>query len=334
MNNGAKQRRFSAGIWMFGRFVDRFATDGYGPEISMPDAIRAAATVEDLEAVDLNFPFWGPGASLASVRSALEETGLRAQAITPEIYTRKFRRGAFTNPDPKVRQEAIDLVTRATEVGQELGVEYMKIWPGQDGFDYPLQADPRRLWELSVEGMQKVAQAHPGLPFAIEYKPKEPRTHMFFSSAARTLLAIEDIGLDNVGVLIDFGHSMYGTESPAAAVELCLARGRLIDVDLNDNFRSWDDDMTVGSVHLVETLEFLLSLKRAGWDKPWKLDQFPFREDPVEAARASVRMLSALLEITDRIDDGELAAARERQDALGAQALAFDVLFGSVKATK
>lgn len=331
MGNIAENPRFSAGIWMFGRFVDRFATDGYGPDVSMPDAIRAAATVEGLEAVDLNFPFWGPGASLSTIRGVLEETGLRAQAITPEIYTRKFRRGAFTNPDPKVRQEAIDLVARATEAGQELGVEYMKIWPGQDGFDYPLQADPRRLWELSVEGMQEVARPYPGLPFAIEYKPKEPRTHMFFSSAARTLLTIEDIGLDNVGVLIDFGHSMYGTESPAAAVELCLARGRLLDIDLNDNFRSWDDDMTVGSVHLMETLEFLLSLKRVGWDKPWKLDQFPFREDPVEAARASIRMLSVLLEVADRIDDQELAAARERQDALAAQALAFDVLFGAMK---
>jgi len=207
----------------------------------------------------------------------------------------------------------------------------MKIWPGQDGFDYPLQADPRRLWELSVEGMQKTAGPHPGLPFAIEYKPKEPRTHMFFSSAARTLLAIEDIGLDNVGVLIDFGHSMYGGESPAAAAELCLARGRLIDIDLNDNFRSWDDDMTVGSVHVVETLEFLLSLKRAGWDKPWKLDQFPFREDPVEAARASIRMLSTLLDAVERIDAQQLAEARERQDALAAQALVFDVLFGALK---
>ena len=38
-------RRFSAGIWMFGQFVDRFATDGYGPEVPMPDAIRLAASV-------------------------------------------------------------------------------------------------------------------------------------------------------------------------------------------------------------------------------------------------------------------------------------------------
>src|SRR5579875_184608 len=323
------RQRFAAGIWMFGRFVDRYATDGYGPSVAMPKAIELAASVEGIEAVDLNYPFWGGEIGVKEVKSALDATGLRAQAITPEIYTGEFKMGAFTNPDPKVRQRALDLVAEATDVGLELCVEYMKIWPGQDGFDYPLQVDHRRLWELSVEGMRAIAGPHPGLPFAIEYKPKEPRTHMFFSSSARTLLAIEDIGLDNVGVLIDFGHSMYGGESPAAAAELCLARGKLVDIDVNDNFRSWDDDMVVGSVHIVETLEFLMALLRAGWAKPWKLDQFPFREDPVEAARASIRALSSLLGLARRVDVRKLDEARERHDALAAQRLVYGALFGA-----
>jgi xylose isomerase len=315
---------------MFGAFVDRYATDGYAPPVTVTDAIRRAASVGGVESLDINYPFWTDGVSVEDVRSVLEETGLRALAITPEIYTREFRSGAFTNPDPNVRRRALDLIAEATEVGHELGVEYMKIWPGQDGFDYPLQADPRRLWELSVEGMQRAAGPHPDLAFAIEYKPKEPRTHMFFSDAARTLLAIEDMDLPNVGVLIDFGHAMYGGESPAAAAELCLARKKLIDIDLNDNFRGWDDDMTVGSVHLIETLEFVHTLRRAGWDKAWKLDQFPFREDPVEAARASIRMLKALHRILDGLDGDEFAAARERQDALAAQRLVHDVLLGGL----
>ncbi|HVC88722.1 MAG TPA: sugar phosphate isomerase/epimerase family protein [Gaiellaceae bacterium] len=314
---------------MFGRLLDRYATDGYGPEVAFTDAIRTAASVGGIESLDLNYPFWGAGeVSVAAVRRALDETGLRALAITPEIYTQEFRAGAFTNPDGRVRQRTLDLIARATEVGHELGVDYMKIWPGQDGFDYPLQADPRQLWELSVDGMQKAAGPYPDMPFAIEYKPKEPRTHMFFSDAARTLLAIDDIALENVGVLLDFGHSLYAGESPAAAADLCLARGRLIDIDLNDNFRGWDDDMTVGSVHFIETIEFLLTLKRAGWEKAWKLDQFPFREDPVEAARASIRMLRAMLRLLDRVDLEKLDAARERQDALAAQAFVHDILLG------
>ena len=51
------------------------------------------------------------------------------------------------------------------------------------------------------------------MQFAIEYKEKEPRTHMFFSSAARTLLAIEDMGVGNVGLVLDLGHSLFAKET-------------------------------------------------------------------------------------------------------------------------
>ena len=33
--------RFGAGIWLFGQFVDRYATDAYGPPVSTLEAIEA-----------------------------------------------------------------------------------------------------------------------------------------------------------------------------------------------------------------------------------------------------------------------------------------------------
>jgi len=72
-------------------------------------------------------------------------------------------------------------------------------------------------------------------------------------------------------------------------------------------------------------------LNRAGWAKPWKLDQFPFREDPAAAARASIVMLSRLLDIADSIEPKQLAELQENQDALGAQGFVFDVLFSQFR---
>ena len=82
-------------------------------------------------------------------------------------------------------------------------------------------------------------------------------------------------------MLLDFGHSLYGLETPADAAQLCIDHGRLFAIDVNDNFRGWDDDMVVGSVHLVETFEFFHTLRRNNWEGVWQLDQFPFREDSV-----------------------------------------------------
>ena len=62
---------FGAGVWMFGRFVDRYATDGYGPEVTMAEAIRRAGEVEGLFALDLNFPFWSDDVAVDDIRPVL-----------------------------------------------------------------------------------------------------------------------------------------------------------------------------------------------------------------------------------------------------------------------
>jgi xylose isomerase len=320
---------FGAGIWMFQQFVDRYATDAYGPPVSTLEAIERAATVGDIKVLDINYPFAGNDVTVDQVREALRRNGLRAQAITPHLYMREFQLGSFTNPDPALRRKAIDLGKRAIEVARALDAGYVKFWPGQDGFDYPFQVDYRRLWDHSVEGIRAVAQADPAMQFAIEYKLKEPRVHMFFSTAARTLLAIEDMGVDNVGIVLDLGHSFFAKETPADVLQLVSRRGKLVSVEMNDNWREWDDDMAVGSVHLVETLEFLHGLRQINWQGPVLLDQFPFREDAVEAARSSIRTIRALNAVLDRLEPAMLRAAQDRHDALAAQRVVLDMLLGT-----
>ncbi|MEY4761530.1 MAG: hypothetical protein RLZZ200_1386 [Pseudomonadota bacterium] len=319
---------FGAGLWMFGQFVDRYATDAYGPPVGTLEAIARAGSVGSLSCVDINYPF-EPGVTVAQVKAALAAAGLRAIAVTPAIYSRRFQRGCFTNPDPAIRREAIALCKEAIGIARELGADYVKFWPGQDGFDYPFQSDYLELWDLSVKGVREVASSDPSMNFAIEYKFKEPRTHMTFSTAARTLLAIQDMGVDNVGIVMDLGHSLLAKETPAEELQLVSRRGRLRSVEVNDNWRDWDDDMTVGSIHLIETTEFLLALRNIGWSGPILLDQFPFREDPVEAARRSIAMLKLLDSRLDRIDLGALRAAQSRQDSLAAQDIIHRVLLGN-----
>ncbi len=319
---------FGAGIWMFQQFVDRYATDAYGPPVSTLEAIERAAAVGDIKVLDINYPFAGEGVTIAQVRETLQRTGLRAQAITPHLYMREFQLGSFTNPDPVVRSKAVDLGKRAIEVAHQLDAKYVKFWPGQDGFDYPFQVDYRQLWDYSIEGIRAVAQTDPGMQFAIEFKEKEPRTHMFFSSAARTLLAIEDMGVENVDIVFDLGHSFFAKETPADVLQLVSRRGKLVSVELNDNWREWDDDMAVGSVHLLETLEFLSALRQIHWQGPLLLDQFPFREDPIRAAQASIRTIRGMEKLLDRLNMGVLRAAQERHDAFEAQRVVMDTLLG------
>ena len=318
---------FGAGLWNFATYVDRYAVDGYGDPRSTIEQIELAAEVGDISYVDLNYPFTG-GLTTADVKAALERTGLKAIGVTPDIYLREHQMGAFTNPDPAKRESARTIMQGAADAVRELGARYVKIWPGQDGFDYPFQVDYKELSRLAVEGMRDLARANPDLKFVIEYKPREPRTHMFWSSAAKTVLGIQAMGVDNVGVLLDFGHALFGGESPAEAAQLLIDHGLLWGMDVNDNYRGWDDDMVVGTVHMTEIFEFFHTLRVNGWEGVWQLDQFPFREDVVDNARTSIRFLKALHRALDRLDEEALAEAQRRQDPLAAQRLVQDALLG------
>ena len=316
---------FGAGLWNFATYVDRYAVDGYGEPRSTIEQIELAAEVGDISYVDLNYPFTGE-LTTADVKGALERTGLRAIGVTPDIYLREHQMGAFTNPDPAKRASAMEIMHGAAEAVRALGARYVKIWPGQDGFDYPFQVDYKELNRLAVEGMRELASAHPDLKFVIEYKPREPRTHMFWSSAARTVLGIQAMDVDNVGVLLDFGHALFGGESPAEAAQLLIDHGLLWGMDVNDNYRGWDDDMVVGTVHITEVFEFFHTLRKNGWEGVWQLDQFPFREDVVDNARTSIRFLKALHRALDRLDEDALAEAQAGQDPLAAQRVVQDAL--------
>lgn len=320
---------FGAGLWHFASYLDRYAVDGYGPPRTTLESIALAGEVGGLSVVDLNYPFT-PGVGLDEVKDALAASGLSAIGVTPEIYLRRWRKGAFTNPDPAARAEALDLMHEAAGVVRDLGASYVKIWPGQDGWDYPFQVNHRDLWKNAVDGMRDLAGAHPDLRFAIEYKPREPRVKMTWDSAARSILGIQQIGLDNVGVLLDFGHSLYGGESPADAAQLLIDHGLLYGMDVNDNLRGWDDDLVVGTVHMTEVFEFFHTLRRNGWDGVWQLDQFPFREDAVDAARTSIRFLKALDRALDSLDDAALEAAQATHDAMAAQRIVQDALLSSM----
>ena len=62
---------FGAGIWHFATYMDRYATEGYGPPVGLLEQIDKAGAVGDLSVVDLNWPFAGFDGTLDDVKAAL-----------------------------------------------------------------------------------------------------------------------------------------------------------------------------------------------------------------------------------------------------------------------
>ncbi|MBL6632057.1 MAG: TIM barrel protein [Candidatus Nanopelagicales bacterium] len=320
---------YGTGIWAFGQFVDRYAGDGYGPPRSTEEMLDAAAQVQGLTYLDINVPFATDSLNAHDVKTMLDDRGLKCRATTPHIYMREYSRGAFTNPDSELRLRTRNRVEEAVEAAAVLDAGYVKFWPGQDGYDYPGQVDYEQIWGYTVNAMREICEKHSDVQFAIEYKPKEPRVRMTLANAPKTLLAIQETGVDNLGIVMDFGHSLMAGESPTESLLMINRYEKLVSAELNDNWRDWDDDLPVASVHLFETMEYLLALRSIEWKDPLLLDQFPFRENPVAAVARSIETIEMLSEACTRVDGVELAEAQSRQDALTVQRIYWNALLGS-----
>ena len=113
---------------------------------------------------------------------------------------------------------------------------------------------------------------------------------------------------------------------------MCKMYGdRLKHIHINDNYRLWDDDMIVGTVHSLEYLEFFYWLKRTGYNGYLVIDQFPYREDGQDAVAESAEWLDALQDAADRIDEKEAEQVLSARDGVAASRFMRKLLFGEKK---
>jgi xylose isomerase len=294
--------------------------------------LERAAEVPGLNAVDLNYPDHLEGVELAGMRRTLDDLGLAINGLAMRYYTEPgFKLGAFTNPDPALRQKAIDLTKRGIDQTLELGASLMTLWMGHDGFDYSFQADYGRLWDLTIEAMSRIAGHAPGVEISIEYKPNEPRSFSLMPDIGTTLLAIQEVGQKNVGVTLDFAHVLYADEMPAYAAALAHRKARLFGVHLNDGYGKRDDGLMVGAVHPIQTIELLYVLDLIGYGRAIYFDTFPDVTglDPVAECGANIAAVEAMRAVVKGLrGDNRLAAAIAGQDAVTSNAILREAIYG------
>ena len=297
------------------------------------DLIERAARVRGLNCVDLNFPDHLATYEERQLVAAMEERGIALNGYAMRYYDDdKFRLGAFTHPDRRVRRDAIDLTKRGLNSLAAAGGQLMTLWMGQDGFDYSFQADYGRVWKETVEALREVADHNPAIDISIEYKPNEPRSFSLMPTVASTLLAIGEIDRPNLGVTLDFAHMLFADEMPAFAATLAWRYSRLLGIHLNDGYAKRDDGLMVGAVHPIQTLELLYVLDRMGYDGAVYFDTFPDTTglDPIAEAEANIATVVALRAAAARLkDNNELGRSIEKQDPVASIAIVRAAMYRS-----
>jgi len=311
--------KYSVGLSPLSTCGDRFISRYKPHDISVRERMRMAAKVEGLEGVYLGYPSdFSPFSSANELREELVKNNLKASMIEIELFSEPvWQYGSFTSNSEKVRQKAVDLAKKGIDASRALGTNHISMCLLQDGYDYPFQSDYKRSWERLVEAIRDLARYRKDVRICLEYKIKEARTHIYVGTIGKTLMLINDVGEDNVGVLIDIGHSYMAYESPSESVALADMHDRLYYVELNDNYRSWDDDMIAGTIHFWETMEFLYWLDEVKYDGWYNFDIFPYREDGAECVRQCIENAEVLRKLAKRIPRGDLDSLRKGDNTTG-----------------
>jgi xylose isomerase len=286
------ERKYAMILGNLGNTRDRFCT-GYKDNPDTAEMLKRAVRIPHVKGIELVGNWDVRPDNAAEMKQALKDYGVQCASIIPDLFgQRLYWKGSYSSADKNVRQHAVDYTKRMCDLAGELGCPTLNLWPGQDGYDYLLCADYQREREWLCESICELAFAYPDLKFALEYKPKEPRTHSYLARAADTLLLAQETGHPNVGITIDTGHAFVGGEVVGEVIVLAKRAGnRLFHMHFNDNHVTTDDDMIVGSVHSVCYLEMLYWLDRCGYDGWLSMDQYPYREDAAGAIGESILWL-------------------------------------------
>jgi xylose isomerase len=115
-----------------------------------------------------------------------------------------------------------------------------------------------------------------------------------------------------------------------SAVLLQHYGNKLFHMHFNDNYRTWDDDMIVGSLHMVEYFELLFWLKETHYEGWYSMDQYPYREDGAAAVGESVAFLRAIEELLTKERLGEIRALIAKGDATASNRWMRQLLLGNL----
>ena len=299
--------RFSFGLWTVGWQ----GVDVFGGAIRPPlDPAEAIHRLSELGAYGITFhdndvfPFEASAAEkeqhLASLRKALEETGLVVPMVTTNLFSHPvFRDGGFTNNDRDVRRFAIRKAADQVDLAAELGAQVFVAWGGREGAESGAAKDVKTALSRYKEafdllGSYVVEQGY-DLRFAIEPKPNEPRGDILLPTVGHALAfsnELEHSELD--GLNPEVGHEEMASLNYAHGLAQALWHGKLFHIDLNGQTGPrYDQDLRFGAGNARGAFWTVDIVENGGYDGPRHFDYKPPRTEDLdgvwESARACMR---------------------------------------------
>jgi L-rhamnose isomerase/sugar isomerase len=274
--------------------------------------------------------------SANAVQDYARHYGVLAGSINPNLFQdQEYKFGSFGNPDPKVRERALQHTKDSIEIAHRLGSRDISMWFA-DGSNYPGTANIRQRKQWFTSLLQEChAELSAGQRLLIEYKPFEPAFyHTDIADWGMALLLARAAG-PQARVLVDTGHH-YGGQNIEQIVAWLLTEGMLGGFHFNDR-RYADDDLTMGSIDPYQVFRIFHEIRFFEWetgkkaDIAYMVDQSHNLKGKIEAMIQTVTVAQELFSKAALVDHKELAKAQKSCDLIRAEALLQDAFATDVR---
>ena len=313
--------KLSACLSIFSGGPDRYCPEGYRDPVRVQERLSAASKIKGIRAVEIAQTDISSEFPVKELKRLLKEYGVACSGISAGLaHDRRFALAGFGHQHQKTRNAAIDEGRKAVDIARQLGATEVTLRLYTDGCDYPFHVDYSTHWNTVISSIKTIAKyASPDINVAIAYKAREPRKFLTVSSVGKVLSLCQEIAMKNVGVAMNFAHSLGAGENPAESIAFLCRSNKLFQMYFSDCHNGFDDMMLPGSMHMWELMEALYHLRSNKYRGYLTLDMAPDRIDPSQACQIAVGNVSILWKKLEKLDPIELRKAQKTLDAVESQ---------------
>ncbi len=281
------QPKFALITTFVGKTKDRFHE--YNEDKTLEERFEMVSRMDGMSGVECIFPYeTGPADQF---KKLLEKYKLKPAAINVNVKAEpEFKAGGLSSLNAATRRRAVQFIKDSKDYAAAVGADKVTCCPLGDGYEFAFQCDYRQMWKYLVETIGEAADYRREIPLFLEYKPSETRGRCFIDTAAKTLCLLHDIGVKEMGVTLDYGHSKYGQDNPAEVLTQLAACDYPFYIHINDNNAKWDWDYMVAAHNFVDYVEFLYYVQEVGYMDFMTSDASPTRWDIIGFFEANTRV--------------------------------------------
>ncbi len=231
----------------FGKFLQVAAANSIEEKFADAAEIHRITGVTPTMGLHVEWDLPEGVASVPRIRALEKKYRICAGSINPNLFqAQEYKYGSICNPDPEVRQKALNHHLDCVEIARQLGSQDISPWVS-DGSNYPgTQSMRKRIGWMEEIFSQVHAALAPNQRLLIEYKPFEPAFYHTDIADWGMALELARLAGPQAKVLVDTGHH-YQAQNVEQIVALLLHMEMLGGFHLNDR-RYADDDLTLGSI--------------------------------------------------------------------------------------